>query len=188
MSKIAQETTVRFYDEMSKKIYGVIRMGTVLGEGMPEKTAANIFISRGLAGKPITPYRHSMHRPMLYVDINDVCKAYNAYAIRILKGEICKADNSLAHVVNLCWPKAITIIELSYMIRDAIARFTRGKIRPEIKIVDTDEPIFHVAQNKEETRVDITRVKQLLNLGELTDPKDTIERIVKSRVRLENSL
>lgn len=60
---------------MSDKIYGIIRMGTVLGVGMPERPATNIFITRGLRGEPITPYKHSMYRPMLYVDIEDVCKA-----------------------------------------------------------------------------------------------------------------
>jgi len=84
LCKIAQETVVRLYDEISGKLYGTIRMGTVLGEAMPEKTAANIFISKGLRGELITPYRHSMHRPMLYVDVNDVCRAFEAYAKKIL--------------------------------------------------------------------------------------------------------
>jgi len=188
MSKIAQEIMVRFYDEMSEKIYGVIRMGTVLGEGMPEKTAANIFISRGLKGKPITPYKHSMHRPMLYVDINDVCEAYNAYATKILKGEIHKEANSLAHVINLCWPKPITIIELSHMVRDAIIRYTKGKVKPEIEIIDTGEPILHTAKDMEKIEVDISRVQQLLNLRELVNPQNTIKRIVKRRVSLSKSL
>lgn len=65
---------VRLYDEMSDKIFGVIRMGTVLGEGMPKKSAANIFIDRGLKGETITPYRHSMHRPMLYVALEMYAK------------------------------------------------------------------------------------------------------------------
>jgi nucleoside-diphosphate-sugar epimerase len=36
---------------MSEKIFGIIRMGTVLGDGMLEKTAANIFIERALRGE-----------------------------------------------------------------------------------------------------------------------------------------
>jgi len=47
---------VRIHDEMSEKIYGTIRMGTVLGDGMPEKTAANIFLTRGLKGEAIKAY------------------------------------------------------------------------------------------------------------------------------------
>ena len=53
LSKMAQGSIVRFYDEMSEKIFGVIRMGTVLGEGMPEKTAANIFVENVLKGKAV---------------------------------------------------------------------------------------------------------------------------------------
>ena len=64
LSKIGQETIVRFYDEMSAKTYSIIRMGTVLGADMPKKTAANIFIENGLVGKPLTPYRHSLYRPV----------------------------------------------------------------------------------------------------------------------------
>jgi nucleoside-diphosphate-sugar epimerase len=41
-------------------IYGIIRLGTVLGEGMPEKTAANIFIDKGLKGEPLTSYKHRL--------------------------------------------------------------------------------------------------------------------------------
>ena len=96
LAKIAQESVVRFYDEMSEKVFGIIRMGTVLGEGMPEKTAANIFIDSGLRGKPLTPFRHSMFRPMLYVDVDDVCRAYENFASKILNGEVSQEGNSLA--------------------------------------------------------------------------------------------
>jgi len=102
LSKIAQESIVRSYDEVSDKIYGIIRMGTVLAEGMPEKTAANIFMERGLKGEAITPYRYSMHRLMLYVNIGDICQAFEIYAKKILSNEIVKSDNSLAHIVNVC--------------------------------------------------------------------------------------
>jgi nucleoside-diphosphate-sugar epimerase len=57
LSKMAQEAVVRFYDEMSEKIYSIIRTGTVLGEGMSQNTAANIFITRGLRSESITPYK-----------------------------------------------------------------------------------------------------------------------------------
>ncbi len=67
ISKIAQEAIVRFYDEIYEKTYGIIRMGTVLGEGMPEKTAANIFIEKGLKGDPITPFKHSMYKGLCFM-------------------------------------------------------------------------------------------------------------------------
>lgn len=179
LSKIAQEVMMRYYDRMSEKIYGVIRMGTVLGEGMPEKTAANLFISKGLKGEAITPFRHSMYRPMLYVDINDVCKAFKVYATRILRGEIGKEESGLAHIVNLCWPKPITIIELAHIIRDAMIQLTDGKIKPAIEIVDKGQPLLFKAGDKQRMRVDITKVRQLLGMKRLEDPKIPIKRIIK---------
>jgi len=180
LSKIAQEVIVRYYDEASEKIYGLIRMGTVLGEGMPEKTAAKIFISKGLKGESITPYKHSMFRPMLYVDINDVCKAFKAYALKIINREIRKEENSLAHVVNLYWPKPITIIELARIIRNIITKLTKGKVKPRIEIVDKGQLILYGPTNKQKLKVDISKVYRLLGITKLTDPKKSIERIVES--------
>ena len=118
LCKIAQETIVRTFDEFSEKIFGVVRLGTDLGDRMPAKTAANLFISNGLRGETITPYNDSMYRPMLYIDIGDVQKGVESYAKRILSGVIRKGANSLHHVVNLCWPDPVTIFELAEIVRD----------------------------------------------------------------------
>lgn len=188
LSKIAQEVIVRYFDEMSTKTYGLIRMATVLGEGMPEKTAANIFISKGLKGEPITPFKHSMHRPMLYVDVNDVCRAYCAYATKILSGEIRKEENSLAHVVNLCWPKPITIVELAYMVRDTIIKLTNGKIKPQVEILDSGQPILFEEADKEKLKVDISKVHRLLGIKQLKNPQESIEEITRNAIqKLETS-
>lgn len=181
-SKIAQETVVRFYDEMSEKIYGVIRLGTVLGEGMPEKTAANLFITKGLKGEPLTPYKHSMYRPMLYVDVNDVCAAFRAYAEKILRGGISKEGGSLAQIVNLCYPEPTTILELAMMVKDAITTCSRNKKIPEIKIVDTGQPNLFAAKNKELIKVDVRKTIELLGPRKMNSPKESIERIVKNRM------
>ena len=187
LSKIAQEVIVRYYDEMSEKIYGLLRMATVLGEGMPEKTAAKIFISRGLKGESITPFKHSMYRPMLYVDINDVCKAFRIYVTRILSGEIRKEKNSLAHVVNLCWPKPLTIIELAHITRNAITKLTEGKIKPRIEIVDKEQPILFEAADKQKVKVNIVKVQRLLGIKRLKDPQESIERIVKKTLQKDSA-
>ena len=92
LHKVCQEVIVRIYDEMSDKVFGVIRQGTVLGEVMPEKTAANIFINKALRGEAITPYRHSAHRPMLFIYIGDLCRAYKAYIDGVLQGSIRGTD------------------------------------------------------------------------------------------------
>ncbi|HML02334.1 MAG TPA: NAD(P)-dependent oxidoreductase [Candidatus Bathyarchaeia archaeon] len=183
LSKIAQESIVRFYDEMSEKVFGIIRMGTVLGDGMPKTTAANIFIENGLAGKPLTPYRHSMHRPMLYVDINDACRAYGNLARKILNGKIHKKNNSLANIYNVFYPKPITILELAESIKKAITEFSAGKLCPDIQIVDTGQPNLFREDDKELIVVDIRKALNILDLRYLRPPSESIARIIKLRMR-----
>ncbi|MHA1594059.1 MAG: NAD-dependent epimerase/dehydratase family protein [Candidatus Baldrarchaeia archaeon] len=182
LAKMAQEIIVRYYDEMSNKVFGVIRMGTVLGEGMPEKTAANIFIERGLRGEPITPFKHSMYRPMLYVDINDVCRAFEQYIKKILNGEIKKEGGSLSHIVNLYYPDPITILELAEIVRDAIVKATGGRVNPPIEIVDHGLPPLFDKDDKYRFKVDVSRALKFLGMEKLTHPRESIERIVKARL------
>ncbi|MFB0567526.1 MAG: NAD-dependent epimerase/dehydratase family protein [Candidatus Bathyarchaeia archaeon] len=187
LCKIGQETIVRVYDEMSEKIYGVIRMGTVLGKGMPEMTAAAIFITNGLNGKPLTPYKHSMYRPMLYTDVNDVCKAFEAYVTKVLSGEMCKEGGSLSHMVNIYWPEPITILELAEMIRDAIIERSKGKIKPGIEIVDRGQPVLFTPEDKDLIKVDVSKVKSFLGLERMANPKETIEKLVKEKLQPRKS-
>jgi UDP-glucose 4-epimerase len=184
LSKMAQEIIVRFYDEMSDKIYGVIRLGTVLGEKMPEKTAANIFISEGLKGKPLTPFKHTMYRPMLYIDVNDVCEAFKMYISKILDRKITSNANSLSHIINACWPEPITIIDLSRIIRATIAKLTKGKTKPEIEVIDKGLPALFSVHDKKGIKVDLDKLHQTVGLKELKNPRHSIERIVRNKINL----
>ena len=182
LSKVAQEVILRMYDEFSSKIYGVIRLGTVLGERMSEKTAANIFITKGLKGEAITPYKHSMYRPMLYVDINDVCRAFHSYSLKILNEAIQNnQNNSLIHVINLVWPKPLTILELAKIIQNSIIKITHGKINPPIEIVDKGLISPYNKISKENFNVNINKAQHFLNL-KITNPKKSIERIIKNKI------
>jgi UDP-glucose 4-epimerase len=172
---------VRYYDEMSDKVYGIIRMGTVLGEGMPEKTAANIFIENGLKGKPLTPFKHSMHRPMLYVDINDTCYAFEAYARKILEGE-AKKGNSLDHIINVYYPEPITILELAEIVKNAISKLTNGSTLPKIEVLDQGIEPFFQEDNKLRFKVDIGKSLKILGMNKLTHPREAIERIIRFRL------
>lgn len=183
LSKMAQEAVVRFYDEMSEKSYGVIRMGTVLGEAMPEKTAANIFIKRGLKGKSLTPYKHSMYRPMLYVDVDDVCKAYETYVKKILNNETEKTSNSLDHIVNIYYPEPVTILELAETVRDLIIKHTDERVNPNIEIVDKGLPSVFSKEDESRIKVDISKVKKLLGISSFLSPKGSIEKIVRNRLK-----
>jgi UDP-glucose 4-epimerase len=182
LAKMAQESIVRFYDEMTDKIFGIIRMGTVLGEGMPEKTAANIFIENGVAGKPLTPYKNSMYRPMLYVDIDDICKAYEIFARKILAGNLKKEGNSVAHIFNVYYPEPITIIQLAEITKEIITKESKGKIKAEINIVDTGQPSVFGEEDKNQIRVDANKALKFLEIERLKSPKESMERLVKTRL------
>jgi len=167
---------------MSEKIFAILRMGTVLGEGMSEKTAANIFISRGLKGEPITPYKHSMHRPMLYVDIYDLCKAFERFALKILKGSIKNESNSLAHIVNVYYPNPLTIRELAERVQKAIIKHTKNTVTPAIEIVDKGLGSLFTEHDKKRITVDISKAINFLGLNTLKSPEEIIDRIVRKRI------
>jgi len=182
LSKIGQEVIVRYYSEMCDKIYGIIRLGTVLGEGMPEKTAANIFIERGLRGESLTPYKHSMYRPMLYVDIEDVCKAFRNYIAKILNANLSKEKNELSQIVNIFYQEPITILELAEIVRDAIVKHSNGRTQPSIEIVDTEKESIFTEEDKKKFIVDLGKARKFLGLTELISPRESIDRIVRSRI------
>jgi len=156
-------------------------MGTVLGEGMPEKTAANIFIENGLRGKPLTPFKHSMFRPMLYVDVSDVCRAYENFARKILNDEVSEEGNSLAHIFNVYYPEPITILELAEMVKDAIVRRSSGVMKPRIEVVDTGQSSRFSEEDKAQIKVDVSKAVNFMELGKLKSPRESIEEIVKAR-------
>ncbi|MGE5637574.1 MAG: NAD-dependent epimerase/dehydratase family protein, partial [Chloroflexota bacterium] len=181
LSKVAQEVVVRYYDEMSSKIYGIIRLGTVLGEGMPEKTAANIFICNALAGKTLTPFKHSMYRPMLYVDVADVCTAFKMYARKIIDGEVAENENSLAHIVNLYWPTPITVFDLAKAVSEATTKLTQGKIQPKIEIIDNGLPVLFEENDKLKMRANTDKINQFLGITSMTDPYTTLEKLIAKK-------
>ena len=182
LSKIAQESILRYYSSMSSKVFGVIRMGTVLGEGMPEKTAANIFIDRGLKGFSITPYKQSMYRPMLYVDIADICRAYQVYVEKILSAPIGNSS-SLSTIINVYHPEPITIIDLAKIVQEQIASKTNGTVNPKIDVVDSGQPMMFNENDKTNIRVDISKAKQFLGWNNLISPRESLATIIDGRLK-----
>jgi nucleoside-diphosphate-sugar epimerase len=182
ISKILQESITRYFDEVSSKIFGIIRLGTVLGERMPTKTVASTFIENALGGKPITPYQHSMYRPMLYVDINDVTRAFDSFARLMLDEKLAKGGSSLHHVANVVYPEPITIRELAMVVRSEIISQTAGKVTPTIEIVDNKVPRLFGPRDKSKFEVDVTKAKSLLGLRELISPQESVRRIIAHRL------
>jgi len=183
LSKVAQEAIVRLYEESTlDKVFGVIRIGTALGENMPKETAANMFIERALRREPLTPYEHSMYRPMLYVDVNDVCRAFESYAVKILEEKYEKTGGSLAGIVNLFYPEPITILDLAETIKRSFIELSEGKIIPEVLVKKTGEKRLHSSEDKNKLVVDVSKARDFLGIEKLTHPKEVIDRIVKDRL------
>jgi UDP-glucose 4-epimerase len=176
LSKVCQESVVRLYSHMyPNKSYVVLRTGTVLGPGMPELTAASIFIRNALSGKPLTPYKHSMYRPMLFVDIEDVCKTYEVVVGKVLEGGLRGANK----VFNIVYPEPITVIELAEHIKQIVYEETNGRINPPIEIVDKGLPSAFTPEDKHRFRVKIDRIMELLGNHVLKHPKETLRNLVK---------
>lgn len=187
LTKRAQETILKIYDEISDKTYAILRLGTVLGEKMPEKTAVKIFITQGLNGNPITPYKHSMYRPLFYIDINDVCKGFESFARKILNNKIKEEGGNGSHILDLAYPKSFTILDLATVVSEAIAKETKGKITPKIEIVDKGLPCLYTAQDKECMNMDVQKTRKLLGIKNMVSPKESMERIIIQRLRKQTN-
>lgn len=181
ISKMLQEGIVRFYDSVvNQKTYTIIRLGTVLGENMPEKTAANLFVTNGLQGKSLTPYKHTMHRPMLYLYIDDLCRVFGAYIDQIISGKLVGSDSN-GGIYNLFYPKPITILELAETVKEAISKHTQGKIVPKIEIVDKNLPVLFSIDEKHTLNADINKTLSFFGIKRLKSPREAIFDIVGKR-------
>ena len=180
LCKIAQEAVIRLMGEMSRKSYGIIRLGTVLGDSMPKQTAANVFIENSLAGLPMTPFKHTQHRPMIYVDIRDVCKAFESFANKVCDDQTGRERS--AKVVDLFASPPVTIIELARIIRRKLIRLTHGRKSPKIKVIDKGIEPLYSPKDKKLIKVDVSEARKFLGLKKLLSPSRSIEQILKNRL------
>jgi UDP-glucose 4-epimerase len=182
LSKTIQECLVRFYDEKTPdKIFGALKIGTVLGEGMPKGTAANLFIEKAIAGEKLTPYKHSMNRPMLYVSITDICKAITNFANLIIEQKK-SSNNSIDHVMNIAYPHPISVLDLANIISNAVNHHTDGKIKPEISIVDQGLEEIGNSTDKDNVTLDVSKIQQILKLEKLMTPNEQIDLLIKKKL------
>lgn len=185
LSKILQEAIVRFYIEKAKeKAYGIIRFGTVIGERMPEKTVANIFVTQALQGQSITPYTHSMYRPMFYVAIEDVCKGIYSLIYKILNNETELGGSNLDAIVNLAYPHPVTILDLAEIIKSSVIKHSNGRIKPDIKILNKGLVNKYTSDQTNKIKLDISKAKRILAVKKLVSPQEAIDNIVRQRLNL----
>jgi len=119
---------------------------------------------------------------MLYIDINDICKAFESFATGIFEGKIKKESNSLAYMINVFYPKPTTVIEMAEIVKDSIIKNTNKRIKPKIEIVDTGHPSLFTKRDKTLFKVDVNKASNFLGLKKLTSPKKSIDAIVKTRL------
>jgi nucleoside-diphosphate-sugar epimerase len=123
-----------------------------------------------------------MYRPMLYVDVRDTCKAYETYASKILGGAPKEDESSLSHIVNVYYPRPITILELAEIIKKAIIEHTNGKVRPEVQIIDKGLPPLFNEDDKRKIKVNVEKAMAFLAVRKLRSPEESLSDLVKSRL------
>lgn len=186
LSKTIQECLIRFYDEKTpEKTFGALKIGTVLGKGMPKGTAANLFIDKALSGEKLTPFKHSMNRPMLYASITDICKATKNF-VNLIINQKKKSNNSIDHIMNIAYPHPISILDLAHIISDSVNKYTDGKIKPEISIVDQGLDEIGSSTDKDNIELDISKIQKILNLEKLTSPQEQIDILIKEKLSAKN--
>ena len=185
LSKVIQDCIVRFFGKkQDEKIFGAFRLGTILDYNMRNDTAAGKFITKALAGDDVTPYKHSMNKPMFFVSMNDVCKSFKSFIDYILTKDK-KNIGDVDHIFNLAYPTPVKIIDLANSIIDSVKKNSNGKILPKLSIVDLgiegiDSQIQHQARAM--TQIDISKINEYLNISSLTKPEDVIDQIIRSRL------
>ena len=80
------------------------------------------------------------------------------------------------------YPEPITILELAEIVRDAIVKYSDGKISPKIEVVDTGQSSMFSEEDKKLVRSDVSKALNFLGLGRLKSPSESIEEIVKLRI------
>lgn len=182
LSKVLQECLVRYNDEKTPyQFFGVVRLGTVLGEHMLKETAANLFIMQALNKKDLTPFKHSMYRPMLYVGIEDVCRAFRSYVKLIIENKKT-STNSLDHIINLAYPEPITILDLANIVIESVIKHSKGKILPKVAIIDKEMPQLSSPEDKNKIKLNTIKARKILDIDNLTSPKEVIDELIKSKL------
>jgi len=73
--------------------------------------------SLGRDWEVLTRYRHTQHRPTLYLDIQDACKAFEHLAAKTMNGGIAREGST--EITNLVSPHPATIVELAQIVRES---------------------------------------------------------------------
>ena len=101
---------------------------------------------------------------------------------KLLKDDGSRREEGIPRIVNLVWPEPITILELAKFVKDAIREQTSGRIDPMIEVKDTGDQPYFAPGDKNKFKVDPRKVNEFLGKDVLTDPRDSIRRIVERQI------
>lgn len=101
-------------------------------------------------------------RPELWITLARCTRITNRYdrsarcerfATKILNREVGKADNSLAHIMNVYYPSPITILDLARIVQRTVMKVTNNTIQPKIEIVDTGRSLYSMKMIRARSRL-----------------------------------
>ncbi len=125
---------------------------------------------------------------MLYVGIDDICRAYEAMALKILNDSSPLIENSLNHIVNVYYPKPITILQLAEIVKKAIVECSQGRIVPNIEIVDNGTPALFEEKDLARLEINIDKAHSYLGIKTLENPNELISKLVADKIDKKPSL
>ena len=77
----------------------------------------------------------------------------------------------------------VTVPELAENIRDLTIESSNGYIKPEIEIIDKGIPFLFTREDKKRIKVNIKKVKELLQIDQLKSPREFIRELIKLKMR-----
>jgi nucleoside-diphosphate-sugar epimerase len=116
---------------------------------------------------------------MLFVDVEDVCKAYEVVVGKVLAGGLRGVNN----VFNIVYPEPVTVIELAEYVKQIVYEETGGRINPCIEVVDKGLPSAFSPEDKNRFQVKIDRVRDALDLKYLKNPIESLRALIKGYLR-----
>ena len=73
-------------------------------------------------------------------------------------------------------------MEIAEIIKNEVFKLSSGKIKPKIRIVDRGEKSIFTSTEKNPLRFDMKCAQDFLHFNHFTPPKESIEKIVKSKL------
>ena len=187
LSKIVGESIVKLFDEIyPNKLFGILRMSTVLGNSMGTDFFLNSFIDNGINGQKITPFKQSLHRPVFLIHIDDVCRSLRIIICKLKKNKKFLRENQ-SHVINLSYPEPMTILDLAKTVRDSVKKYSLNKISPQVKIIDKGITNEYNKGDKQRAKYDISKLRRVLGIKNLIEPKKEIQHEIQKRLTVHLS-